>query len=102
MSKSAKNISLGASIPLIIAIFLVLGNVTFCIASAKAYSRYCTDELMFSSKETLIKLRISGTIVWFRSEEHTSELQSRPHLVCRLLLEKKKQKYIKIQLIKII
>src|SRR2546422_4130965 len=29
-----------------------------------------------------------------RSEEHTSELQSRLHLVCRLLLEKKK-KYIK-------
>src|SRR5690625_5826649 len=27
-----------------------------------------------------------------RSEEHTSELQSRGHLVCRLLLEKKKQK----------
>src|SRR5690554_1406451 len=29
-------------------------------------------------------------IVFIRSEEHTSELQSRPHLVCRLLLEKKK------------
>src|SRR5436305_6306678 len=28
-----------------------------------------------------------------RSEEHTSELQSRPHLVCRLLLEKKKISY---------
>src|SRR5690554_7498957 len=28
----------------------------------------------------------------FRSEEHTSELQSRPHIVCRLLLEKKKIK----------
>src|SRR3989442_11647574 len=28
-----------------------------------------------------------------RSEEHTSELQSRPHLVCRLLLEKKKKKF---------
>src|SRR3989442_11350859 len=28
-----------------------------------------------------------------RSEEHTSELQSRPHLVCRLLLEKKKNDY---------
>src|SRR3989442_9842181 len=28
-----------------------------------------------------------------RSEEHTSELQSRPHLVCRLLLEKKKEQY---------
>src|SRR2546422_2549059 len=30
--------------------------------------------------------------VWSRSEEHTSELQSRLHLVCRLLLEKKKKK----------
>src|SRR5437868_11211080 len=28
---------------------------------------------------------------WFRSEEHTSELQSRFDLVCRLLLEKKKK-----------
>src|SRR5690554_7118136 len=28
-----------------------------------------------------------------RSEEHTSELESRPHLVCRLLLEKKKKKH---------
>src|SRR5687768_18234026 len=31
-----------------------------------------------------------------RSEEHTSELQSRLHLVCRLLLEKKKKKTISI------
>src|SRR5205809_5613853 len=30
-------------------------------------------------------------LVGIRSEEHTSELQSRLHLVCRLLLEKKKQ-----------
>src|SRR5690554_7147061 len=29
-----------------------------------------------------------------RSEEHTSELQSRPHLVCRLLLEKKNYKIV--------
>src|SRR5438067_6149250 len=29
-------------------------------------------------------------LLWFRSEEHTSELQSRFDLVCRLLLEKKK------------
>src|SRR5258708_11061897 len=34
--------------------------------------------------------RASSSIV--RSEEHTSELQSPDHLVCRLLLEKKKQK----------
>src|SRR2546422_3638607 len=33
-----------------------------------------------------------GTPAPERSEEHTSELQSRLHLVCRLLLEKKKQK----------
>src|SRR5689334_24813392 len=33
----------------------------------------------------------------FRSEEHTSELQSQFHLVCRLLLEKKNKKYINQQ-----
>src|SRR5438445_5463642 len=32
-----------------------------------------------------------------RSEEHTSELQSRQYLVCRLLLEKKKKKMIIVQ-----
>ena len=31
-----------------------------------------------------------GNMFWRRSEEHTSELQSRQYLVCRLLLEKKK------------
>src|SRR5436305_14139771 len=35
-------------------------------------------------------LLIIGALALRRSEEHTSELQSRPHLVCRLLLEKKK------------
>src|SRR5437868_14741409 len=40
-------------------------------------------------------------IVIGRSEEHTSELQSRFDLVCRLLLEKKKQKKIKTLKIKI-
>src|SRR2546422_8177300 len=35
-----------------------------------------------------------------RSEEHTSELQSRLHLVCRLLLEKKKKKRITCQIAK--
>src|SRR5690554_7261999 len=34
-------------------------------------------------------------IIFLRSEKHTSELQSRPHLVCRLLLDKKKKKKIK-------
>src|SRR5215813_15671675 len=36
--------------------------------------------------------RITTADLHARSEEHTSELQSRPHLVCRLLLEKKKKK----------
>src|SRR5690625_7050716 len=43
--------------------------------------------------ETVDKLRAG------RSEEHTSELQSRGHLVCRLLLEKKKNKKIQSDLI---
>src|SRR5437870_11182442 len=38
----------------------------------------------------LIIPHLGGTIPFLRSEEHTSELQSRGHLVCRLLLEKKK------------
>src|SRR5690625_6938913 len=39
------------------------------------------------------KLILSVTFLKFsRSEEHASELQSRGHLVCRLLLEKKKKK----------
>src|SRR3712207_7186668 len=36
--------------------------------------------------------------VLVRSEEHTSELQSRQYLVCRLLLEKKKSKYTPLSL----
>src|SRR2546421_7932868 len=36
--------------------------------------------------------------VWARSEEHTSELQSRSDLVCRLLLEKKNMRTIRITL----
>src|SRR6266498_904162 len=55
---------------------------------------------LLRSTNVLTALFHSGAIVCeadanralFRSEEHTSELQSRPHLVCRLLLEKKKKK----------
>src|SRR2546422_7549795 len=39
-----------------------------------------------------VKRSASWSRVWARSEEHTSELQSRLHLVCRLLLEKKKNR----------
>src|SRR5690554_7236283 len=44
----------------------------------------------------LAALQRGGPVV--RSEEHTSELQSRPHLVCRLLLEKK-NKNIRLRLL---
>src|SRR5207253_6492907 len=51
------------------------------------------------------RARLSGLLVFIsvlggvgvfgmRSEEHTSELQSRGHLVCRLLLEKKKEREV--------
>src|SRR2546422_5758606 len=45
--------------------------------------------------ENMLKLSRMGVVICppMRSEEHTSELQSRLHLVCRLLLEKKKQKH---------
>src|SRR5690554_7775503 len=36
-----------------------------------------------------LALSFNANSIALRSEEHTSELQSRPHLVCRLLLEKK-------------
>src|SRR5690554_7647412 len=49
---------------------------------SKAYLRH-----LINSNE-ILGLQIAS----IRSEEHTSELQSRPHLVCRLLLEKKKNK----------
>src|SRR2546422_7682143 len=40
----------------------------------------------------LMPQTVLQALTGFRSEEHTSELQSRLHLVCRLLLEKKKQR----------
>src|SRR5690625_6786195 len=58
------------------------------------------NTVRFSSQYgyVLLKAKITETLVkpmlfklHFRSEEHTSELQSRGHLVCRLLLEKKKK-----------
>src|SRR2546429_3395226 len=42
----------------------------------------------FASEPSCLLHRLQSS---FRSEEHTSELQSRLHLVCRLLLEKKKK-----------
>src|SRR2546429_2493343 len=45
-----------------------------------------------SPPETSASTQWAPARIMCRSEEHTSELQSRLHLVCRLLLEKKKKK----------
>src|SRR5258705_4361034 len=45
---------------------------------------------LHSHEPTLIVNNVGS---WLRSEEHTSELQSLRHLVCRLLLEKKKKQF---------
>src|SRR2546430_12548850 len=43
-----------------------------------------------------LERRLASLYPRLRSEEHTSELQSQSNLVCRLLLEKKKKKHLKI------
>src|SRR5690554_7625495 len=48
-----------------------------------------TDVINKNPKSLAIREVLSNKFGVGRSEEHTSELQSRPHLVCRLLLEKK-------------
>src|SRR5262245_63148635 len=48
------------------------------------------DNFLFCFYERQIEIRLRDDIRNTRSEEHTSELQSLRHLVCRLLLEKKK------------
>src|SRR5437870_11418067 len=53
--------------------------------SAKLFMSTQTQPIIKQSR------RPGRSIRAFRSEEHTSELQSRGHLVCRLLLEKKKK-----------
>src|SRR5690554_1179455 len=79
------------------------GGVTFMtpilicliLGLAVALERIITFNLSATnSKKLLAKvedaLETGGIEAAKRSEEHTSELQSRPHIVCRLLLEKKK------------
>src|SRR5438309_3837918 len=52
-------------------------------------SRYCRELELFSLETAVHKMTLMQAAQ--RSEEHTSELQSQFHLVCRLLLEKKKK-----------
>src|SRR5690625_5678333 len=77
-------------------------NDIFCFVDVPGYgyakvtkaekSKWAT--MMEEYFETREELGLVMLIVDLRSEEHTSELQSRGHLVCRLLLEKKKYLHI--------
>src|SRR5438874_7668284 len=63
-----------------------------------AWSRFCRGRYRYAeaTPEAFVALRVWAhergvdIVLPLRSEEHTSELQSRRDLVCRLLLEKKK------------
>src|SRR5258708_11793089 len=59
-------------------------------------SRWPTNAASSRNSATPRQYRIAITSAQPRSEEHTSELQSPDHLVCRLLLEKKNQTSIRL------
>src|SRR5687768_17840317 len=62
------------------------------------HKSHIDDELQVRAHQLVNRFGIPGLdFLKDRSEEHTSELQSRLHLVCRLLLEKKKKKKIKTE-----
>src|SRR5205809_5732848 len=66
------------------------GVCTALPTGAMGYALHCPQELWGLH---CIAHRSYGVCTALRSEEHTSELQSRLHLVCRLLLEKKKTQH---------
>src|SRR3712207_7163504 len=61
---------------------------------SRASSRSCCTASSVQGRSCVASNRVIGALLFAgcrRSEEHTSELQSRQYLVCRLLLEKKKK-----------
>src|SRR2546422_4727658 len=64
---------------------------TTLFRSSKLMSLSCVAEDSFADGAFTISVIDARQKRFERSEEHTSELQSRLHLVCRLLLEKKKK-----------
>src|SRR5690625_5695549 len=68
---------------------IALGRIETPEDVAGVVSFFASDNADYVTGQTLL---VDGGMLYNRSEEHTSELQSRGHLVCRLLLEKKKNK----------
>src|SRR5438876_7652669 len=64
----------------------------FCIGLSHHTANVATREQFAGNATAESIARLAGCAEALRSEEHTSELQSPVHLVCRLLLEKKKKK----------
>src|SRR2546429_1565465 len=64
---------------------------TTLFRSPIARSSFASATIASITKSTGTRFSLTSRLP--RSEEHTSELQSRLHLVCRLLLEKKKHKH---------
>src|SRR2546429_6977052 len=60
-------------------------------AAAMATACHAIHDETSAANPNVVKVVLDAQGYALRSEEHTSELQSRLHLVCRLLLEKKKQ-----------
>src|SRR3712207_7834859 len=56
----------------------------------RPFTARCRQKVLSCLTMIYIMVRTLSRTRWSRSEEHTSELQSRQYLVCRLLLEKKK------------
>src|SRR6266498_2135531 len=71
---------------------LVAWSLLFVVLWASHLTSLYEAAMLNRGLHALEHVAYLATAVLFRSEEHTSELQSRPHLVCRLLLEKKKKK----------
>src|SRR5690554_5120223 len=73
-----------------------INNMAQTMQSAQGELQQNIDQATEDLRQTLETIEIQNIELDLarktRSEEHTSELQSRPHLVCRLLLEKKKKK----------
>src|SRR2546430_4307232 len=65
--------------------------MTTTAASAAVFANVNVFWIIFPTSRPRVLLHVSSMINAIRSEEHTSELQSQSNLVCRLLLEKKKQ-----------
>src|SRR3712207_6891863 len=72
----------------------------FCPPISASTRKADSRDLFFATKYTRHTWhKAQPTTINCRSEEHTSELQSRQYLVCRLLLEKKKNNHLYISLL---